>query len=335
MNRRTAMRLAVSSVVGAGFGRLVGVAAQTIPSWRTELRELAPGVYAYTQASGPGVDNASLSNAGVIIGPDHLLAIDALGPPIHAKAFRSEAMKAFGKPFGRVINTHHHRDHTNGNCFFTGADIVAHEYCREATIAQGIPPRPYEDRPQWQEGMNELRLTPATTTFTGTTSYRYGDLDVQLISLGPAHTWGDVVVYLPARRILFAGDIAFYYVTPPAHNGRITSWIDAIDRIMAMDVDVIVPGHGPVGTRKELAETRAYLEMMVREVRPRYEAKMSAGAAAADIDMGRFAAWTNPERSAWNAVRLYSEFDGRLTPTTDGAAQAAAVAEYKTLMRSR
>jgi cyclase len=334
MNRRTAMRLAVGSLVGTGLSRL-GLAAQTIPSWRTELRELSPGIFAYTQASGPGVDNASLSNAGVIVGPDHLLAIDALGPPVHAKSFRATAMKALGKPFGRVINTHHHRDHTNGNCFFTGAEIVAHEYCREATIAQGIPARPYEDRPQWQEGMSELKLAPATTTFTGTKSYRYGDLDVQLLSLGPAHTWGDVAVYLPQRRMLFAGDIAFYYVTPPAHNGRITTWIDAIDRIMAMDVDVIVPGHGPVGTKKELAETRAYLDLMVREARPRYEANMSPGQAAADIDVGRFAAWTNPERTAWNMVRLYAEFGGTLRAETDVAAQNAAVAEYNRLKRSK
>jgi cyclase len=305
-------------------------AAQTaqIPSWPTELRQLAPGIYAYTQATGPGIDNASLSNAGVIVGPDHLLAIDALGPPIHAKAFRAAAMQATGKPFGRVINTHHHRDHTNGNCFFGPAEIVAHAYCREATIAQGIPARPYEDRPQWQQDMHELRLAPATTTITDTITYQYRDTEVRVLSMGPAHTWGDLVVHLPRQRILFAGDIAFYYVTPPAHNGYITKWIDAIDRIMAMDVDVIVPGHGPVGGKKELAETRAYLALMAREVRRRYDAKMSPGEAAADIDVGRFAAWTNPERNAWNAVRLYAEFAGTLTPATDTAAQNAAVAEY-------
>src|SRR5581483_9045311 len=80
-----------------------------IPSWKTELHKLAPNVYAYTQATGPGVDNASLSNAGVIVGEDHMLAIDALGPPIHAKAFIATTTKATGKKFGRVVNTHHHR----------------------------------------------------------------------------------------------------------------------------------------------------------------------------------------------------------------------------------
>jgi len=306
-----------------------------IPSWTTELRRLAPDVYAYTQATGPGVNNASLSNAGVIVGPADMAAIDALGPPIHVKAFRAAAMKATGKTFGRVVNTHHHRDHTNGNCFFTGAEIVAHEFCRQATIRQGIPARPYPERPQWQEGMSELRLAPAGTTFTTSMTYRYGDIDVQLLSMGPAHTFGDIVAYLPRHRILFAGDIAFCYVTPAAHSGHVTKWIAAIDRILAMDVDVIVPGHGPIGTKKELAETRAYLELMAREVRRRYDAKMPPGQAAADIDMGRFAAWTNPERNAWNAVRLYAEFSGTLTPETDTGAQGAAEAEYHRIMQRK
>jgi len=331
-SRRAALRLAVAGLgvlpAFAGRGRAQSSAFAPIPSWRTELRPLAPGVYAYTQATGPGVNNASLSNAGVIAGPEHLLAIDTLGPPVHARAFKAAAMQATRKPFGRVLNTHHHRDHTNGNCFFAPAEIVAHAYTREAVIEQGIPARPYEDRPQWQAGMDELRLAPPTTTFTGNVTYRYGDLVVEVISMGPAHTWGDVMVYLPRQRILFAGDIAFYYVTPPAHNGHVTKWIEAIDTIARMDVDVIVPGHGPIGSKKELAETRAYLELMANEIPKRHRAGMSPGQAAADVDLGRFANWTNPERNAWNAVRIYAELNGTLTPATDTRAQEAATAEY-------
>jgi cyclase len=297
------------------------------------LRQLAPGIYAYTQASGPGVNNASLSNAGVIAGLDSLLAIDTLGPPVHAKAFKAAAMKGAGHSFGRVVNTHHHRDHTNGNCFFAPAEIVAHEYTRAATIEQGIPARPYDDRPEWQEGMNELRLAPATTTFTGNVTYRYGDTVVEVISNAPAHTWGDVMVYQPQHRILIAGDIAFSYVTPPAHNGHVTKWIEAIDRINRMDVDVIVPGHGPIGGKKELAETRAYLELMANEIRKRYHAGMRPGQAAADVNLGRFTNWTNPERNAWNAVRIYAELSGTITPATDMKAQNEAVAEYMKLSR--
>ena len=337
--RREALRLAAAGlgVVPALRGH---VAAQAqlfppIPSWPTELRQLAPNVYAYTQATGPGVNNASLSNAGVIAGPDSLLAIDTLGPPVHAKAFKAAAMKTTGKEFGRVVNTHLHRDHTNGNCFFAPAEILSHPYTRAAVIEQGIPDRPYEDRPQWQDGMRELRLAPPTVTFTGTTIYRYGELVVELIPNAPAHTWGDVMVYLPQPRILFAGDLAFYYVTPPAHNGHITQWIAAIDRVLNMDVDVIVPGHGPIGGKKELAETRAYLELLANETRKRYAAGMTPGQAAADIDMGRFEGWTNPERTAWNTVRIYAELNGTITPANDSRAQALAVAEYTKLRATR
>ena len=64
-------------------------------------------------------------------------------------------------------------------------------------------------------------------------------------------------------------------------------------------------------------------------------AHMSPGRAAADIPLGRFAGWTNPERNAWNTVRLYAEFAGTLKPQQDLAAQNAAVAEYQAIRRSR
>ena len=81
---------------------------------------------------------------------------------------------------------------------------------------------------------------------------------------------------------------------------QITRWIDAIDRIDRMGVDLIVPGHGPIGTKAELKDTRAYLELITEGARRRYAMGMSPGRAAADIPLGRFAGWTNPERNAWN-----------------------------------
>ena len=323
-----AWMLPTASTAGAVQTAGASGGAPRIPSWPTELRRLAPRVYAYTQASGPGIDNASLSNAGVIEGPDGLLAIDTLGPPIHAKAFKAAAEAATRKRFGRVINTHHHRDHTNGNCFFAPVEIVSSPYTRQATIDDGIPAKPYDNRPQWQAGMSELRLAPPTTTLSGGATYRYGDVVVDVIPNYPAHTFGDLMVYLPQHKILFAGDVAFYYVTPAGHNAHITKWIDAIDRISKMDVDVIVPGHGPIGTKKQLADTRAYLELLAEEARKRYAMGMTPGRAAADIPLGRFESWTNPERNAWNTVRLYAEFAGALKPEQDLEAQNAAVAEY-------
>ena len=144
ISRRDAItRLAGAGIASARLSAQTNSAPQ-IPSWTTELRQLAPNVYAYTQASGPGVDNAILSNAGVIVGDD-LLAIDALGPPVHAKAFIAAAKQATGKPFGRLVNTHHHRDHTNGNCFFLPAEIVGHEFSDDQDRLIGRPSEPCRD----------------------------------------------------------------------------------------------------------------------------------------------------------------------------------------------
>ena len=143
------------------------------------------------------------------------------------------------------------------------------------------------------------------------------------------------MVYLPEYKILFAGDVAFYYVTPAGHNAHITKWIEAIDRIGRMDVDLIVPGHGPIGTKAELSQTRAYLELIAEETRKRYAMGMSPGRAAADLPLGRFTSWTNPERNAWNVVRLYAEFAGTLKPEQDLVAQNAAVAEFTALRGAR
>lgn len=336
MMRRSGIGVAAAAAFETAGARAIAQAANypQIPAWKTELKMLAPNVYAYTQESGPGVDNASLSNAGVIVGDD-LLAIDALGPPVHAKAFIATAQKATGKKFGRLLNTHHHRDHTNGNCFFLPAEIVSHAYARQAVIDQGIPAHPYADRPQWQAGMNELRLAPPSTTFTDRMTYRYGDTVVEAIYNGPAHTWGDVMVYLPQHRILFAADIAFFYVTPSGQNGHITKWMEAIDRIMKMDVDTIVPGHGPLGTKKELAETRAYFEMLVPQIEKKFRQGMRVGEAAADLDLGRFANWTNPERNVLNTLRLYAEFSGTITPEIDVAGTDRAMAEYNAIKAKR
>ena len=98
-----------------------------------------------------------------------------------------------------------------------------------------------------------------------------------------------------------------------------------------MDVETIVPGHGPIGGKAELAEMADYLRVLKREARKRYDAKMSPGRAAADIKMGRFENWIGPERIAMDTVRFYHEFAGTLVPDADVAGNNKATEEYRAL----
>ena len=349
LSRREAMHMGVGALVGAtavlAGGELTKLAAQAAvaatplpatdprypmpPSWNRELRQLAPNVYAYAQGGGPNVSAAGVSNAGMIAGPDFLMAIDATQGPVPAKAFIAAAKQATGKDFSRLINTHHHGDHVNGNQFFPHAEILSHPYCREECLkAVATTPKMWNPTPGTAEVAEERKLVPPSVTFKDDLIYFIGGTEVQFRWVGPAHTWGDVVAYLPQYKILFAGDVAFFWVAPYANNSHISKWIDVCNAIAGWDVDVIVPGHGPIGGKKELAEMAEYFKVLRVEARKRYDAKMTAGAASAEIRLGRFDNWIGPERLIMDTVRWYAEWNGSLTPDYNAAAVREATIEY-------
>ena len=299
------------------------------PVWNRELRQLAPNVYAYAQGGGPGISAAGVSNAGIIADRDYLMAIDALQGPLPARGLIAAAKKATGKDVGRLVLTHHHGDHVNGNQFFTQAEILSHPYCR-SEVLKAVPttPKMWAPTPGVADVAEERRLVPPTVTFKDDLVYMIGGTEVQFRVVGPAHTWGDVVAYLPQHKIVFLGDVGFFWVAPYANNSHISKWIDVCNMILAWDVDVLVPGHGPIAGKKELAEMAEYFKVLGVEARKRYNARMPAGVASAEIRLGRFDNWIGPERLIMDTVRWYAEWDGTLTPDYNAAAVREATIEY-------
>jgi cyclase len=339
LSRRQAIQAGAGAVLGsaailAGAGALTPLPATDPkfpmpPVWNRELRQLAPNVYAYIQGGGPGVSAAGVSNPGMIAGSDYLLAIDATQGPIPANAFIAASKQATGKDFGRLVNTHHHGDHVNGNQFFTHAEILSHPHCRDECVkAAATTPKMWDKVPGVAEGTEARKLVPPSVTFKDDLTYFIGGTEVQFKFAGPAHTWGDIMAYLPQYKILFAGDVAFFWVAPYANNSYITKWIEVCDKIAGWDVDVIVPGHGPIGGKKELAEMANYFRVLGVEARKRYDAKMTPGAAAAEIRLGRFDNWIGPERLIMDVVRWYEEWDSTLTPDYNAMAVREATIEY-------
>jgi cyclase len=302
------------------------------PTWETELRELAPNVYAYIQAGGPGRNNVSVSDAGIIVGDDGVMVIDALAAPIHAKNFVAAVRKVTDKPFRHLINTHHHGDHVNGNQYFTPAEIIGHPYCREEVLKMVPGPAMWAKRDGWADGTEERRILPPATTIEHKVTHYYGKNVVEVFPMLPAHTYGDLVVYLPEHKILFAGDIGFFYVAPFCQNANPSNWIAIVDQIVnRMDVETIVPGHGPIGGKQNLAEMGDYLRILKNEARKHYDEKVSAGKAAADIRLGKFENWIGPERIIMDTARFYQEFSGTLTPAMDVVGIKTATEEYNAI----
>jgi cyclase len=354
LTRREALRTGAGAFLGAtailtAGGELARVAAQgpannvqptplpatdsrfpMPPAWSRELRQLAPDVYAYTQGGGPNVSAAGVSNLGMIAGPDFLWAIDGSQGPAPAKAFIAASKQATGKEFGRLLLTHHHGDHTGGLQFFPHAEVWSHPYCRDEVL-KTVPttPKMWTPSPSGPADISEPRSAVVPMlTFKDDLTVFVGNIEVQFKYAGTCHTWGDMMAYLPQQKILFAGDIGFFWVAPYANNSCISKWIDTCDQIAGWDVDVIVPGHGPIGGKKELADMADYFRVLGVEARKRYDRKIPAGVAAAEIRLGKFDNWIGPERIIMDVVRWYEEWDGTLTPEFNAAAVRGATIEY-------
>ena len=139
------------------------------------------------------------------------------------------------------------------------------------------------------------------------------DLDgtqAHLTYVGPCHHTGDTIVHLPKEGVVFAGDVIFRQCTPMGWTGTYQKWLEALDLIIWLDPEVIVPGHGPVCGIEGAMEMKAYLEYVREESQRCFEQGLTALEASKQIDLGTYGAWRGPARLFANVERAYREFRG-------------------------
>jgi cyclase len=285
------------------------------------LDEVSEGVFAYIQRDG----SWGLNNTGLIIGSDGLLAIDTCFTERRARAFRDAISSVSGLPVRALVNTHHHADHTHGNFVFRReAMIIGHELCRREILETGEGTKALFPGVDW----GDLQIEPPSVVFQNWMALYVDDLRVELIYVGPAHTSNDVIVWLPERRALFAGDILFNGGTPFALMGSVAGWLEALDQLRSLRAERIVPGHGDICGPEVSEDVGEYLLFLQELARTGYEAAVSPLEVAREADLGRFAEWLDRERLVGNLHRAYSELRGepRGAPLALGAAVADMVA---------
>lgn len=290
------------------------------------LIDLGNGAFAWLQPDG----GWGWSNAGLVTDGDQSLLVDTLfdkqltGAMLRAMAKAATA----ARDLDTVINTHSNGDHCNGNELVGNAQIIASEKCAEelasenpAMMAKLIERAPsmgetgeffLECFGQFQFAGIEGRVPDRT--FTGSLDVSVGDKVVHLTEVGPAHTGGDVLVHVPADRIVFTGDILFIEGHPIMWAGPVGNWIRACEALEAMDVDLIVPGHGPVTDQRGPRAVAGYLRYIAQEARRRFDAGMEVYDAAQDIALDDFDSWGDAERIVVNTATLFKEFAGDPTP---------------------
>ncbi|WP_437605567.1 MBL fold metallo-hydrolase [Sorangium sp. So ce834] len=294
--------------------------------WRYEqgLQEVGNGCFAYLQPAGTW----GLSNAGLVTSDGEALLVDTL---FDLKRTREmlDAMRAAAPAaarIGTVVNTHANGDHCYGNALVEGATIIA---TRAGAAEMDEVPAPMLAMLMRQArsgaagalgdylvhcfgafDFDGIAPTAPTRVFEGELTVTVGAKEVRLLEVGPSHTKGDLLVHVPADRAIYTGDILFIDVTPIMWAGPVGNWIKACDTILALDADVIVPGHGPITDRAGVRAVRDYLVYIRDEARRRYDAGMPPADAARDIALADYASWSDAERIAVNVHTLYREFSG-------------------------
>jgi glyoxylase-like metal-dependent hydrolase (beta-lactamase superfamily II) len=256
------------------------------------LEELAEGVYAAIAIEG----KAAFSNAGIVDLGDRTIVFDAFEAPIAAQDLREAAESLTGRPVTTLVISHAHDDHWLGDQAFSGATIVSTSAVREQMVASVAEIEEDKADPgeiesiireqqerlagetderrradiehtiaRWQYALQALpTLDPILPhqTFDGRIVFHGVRRRVELITQGKGHTSSDCYLILPEAKIAFVGDLAFFGRQPFVVYCDPQAWVAQLEGFERSGIDVFVPGHGPVGTKTDVALVREYILML-------------------------------------------------------------------------
>jgi cyclase len=312
-------------VTSIALGR--GQAPGGAPGKAYRFEKIAEGVFF---ATGTGI-MTTMSNSMVIVNSDHLMLVDTSVTPAAARALVAQVKEEISpRPIKYVFNSHYHFDHAHGNQIFgDDVEIIGHEYIRtmhlsnvlqqrtnksftdvlpdqiaqaKQRIAQATDPKQRAQletalrvtEAHWK-AVQEVAPKPPNVTFTDVMTLHKGGREVQVLFLGRGHTGGDTMIFLPAERIVFTGD--FFEGRPGAGilsyfgDAFIDEWPDSLERLKALEFDIIVPGHGaPLRERQQITDFQNYIRELWRQARALRLQGVTAQQAVEKIDMSKFAA---------------------------------------------
>ncbi|MEP7372211.1 MAG: MBL fold metallo-hydrolase [Chitinophagaceae bacterium] len=283
----------------------VSLFAQTKP-----VRELAPGVFYYY---GDELQHKS-ANCLWVEFRDYVLAIDA-NYPWGAEEIIREIKKTTSKPVRFVFNTHYHHDHSFGNSVFVDSGAVIVSTKETADEMKTLGQREWDQNYSGQSLAGYRREFPSLT-FDQRLVFDDGEHRVELIKMGPAHTLGDGVAYLPKEKMLVTGDLCVNgnpwgnnVADPDADYDK---WLTVLDTMAAWDIQTVVPGHGELCTKETLKKQRAYLADMLQQVRTGIKAGKSKEELVKEIDLSKHPVYGQNKISTVRSIKaMFDKLKGK------------------------
>lgn len=291
------------------------------------LRKLGDGVYAVLGDTGRGSEGRS--NAGFVVTKGGVVVIDALASPAQGKALLRTIRTVTRLPIKWLILTHHHPDHHFGAIVFRrgGATVIAHPDRRTLASEEG------DDAmvSAWTGvlGLREMQGFAFADTpnipITNDTTMSLGGRTFEIQVPGTAHTPGDLVVWLPDARVVFAGDLLIEDGVAMVVDGSSGGLLRGLDRIEALDPAQAMPGHGriPADPIALIHETRCQTLALREQMRRDVQQGVSMSRALASLPPAdRDRPVSRNSRVRRNAVRVYAEMEQELVHSR-GVADAA------------
>lgn len=243
-------------------------------------------------------------------------------------------------PVEVVINTHSDGDHCWGNQLFKSKEIIATNACLQQIdhVKPGslnaikrccgplshVPVAAIDKYFRYMDEMlkpyqfADVELTRPSHSFNGEYSCEINGIEIVVMEVGPAHTNGDAFVFLPQQKVVYAGDVAFINSTPVMWSGPVENLLAALHKLLALNADTIVPGHGPLGGAAEIQRIIDYWQFVQEQIHHRFQKDMTPYEAAYDLMLSSefrsqpFAQWGEAERLLTNTYSLYRHWGARL-----------------------
>jgi cyclase len=218
-------------------------------------RQIGPGLYAYIS------DNDGSANSTFLVGKDGILVVDTGVDTKEGGKLLAAIRSVSNLPVKYIVNTHYHPDHQGGNSVVgPAAVVISTDWTREHTISL--------DRSQAAGG---LHFQPADVTFTEGLTLHLEPYTAKIYFAGKAHTSGDALVYFPEQRAIATGDLFLTRCSPAMDQGSVKSWIHALDQVLDLPLDSVVPGHFELAGPTELRRFRDYLNDLYSQVQSLYQ----------------------------------------------------------------
>ena len=267
---------------------------QELQSTHFSLAKLADGVFAAIHKPG----GYAICNAGIIDLGDKTLVFDTFISPEAAKDLKRAAELLTGRSVTHVVNSHFHNDHIRGNQVFGRADIISTQRTKDliqeiepqeleweakavdqrieqtlAAMAQAKDSSELEEQNMWlgyykaiEGSSGEYHTTLPSIVFKDTMAMQGTKRSAVLFTSGRGHTESDIALWLPAERILFAGDLLFVGCHPWLGDGFPEEWVEYLGELKTLNATSIVPGHGPIGQSQHIDTMVGYITTMHRIV---------------------------------------------------------------------